>query len=219
MFLTNLALEGCAVLLALLWKTATEKPQRARVCLFGAPLLAVSLWSYAWYFEPLPEGLDGRADAAGLCLQSSEDTCSAAAAVMLLHRYGIASTEAEMACLCLTRAGKGTTPLGLFHGLAVKAGPGGLRPRLIQIGAPNRLRLLKAPAIIGVGLRADTPAPVAARMRSYGWSFTARHSVLILSADADGKWIQVADPTNGRERWPTDDLNYLWDGSALGLER
>ena len=36
-------------------------------------------------------------------------------------------------------------------------------------------------------------------------------------AEADGKWVHVADPTNGRERWPSDDLRYLWDGTALGL--
>ena len=216
-YLTNFALEGSAVLLALLWKAAPDKKGRVRAGALGVPLAAVALSSYAWYFEPLPQGILGQSDATGMCRQSSDDSCSAASAVMLLRHYGIAATEAEMARLCLTRAGKGTTPLGLFHGLAVKARERSLRPKLIVVGRPDRLRELKGPVIIGVGLRAGAPAEVAERMEGYGWSYTARHSVLVEGAEADGKWVLVADPTNGRERWPTDDLRYLWDGTALGL--
>src|SRR5258708_4160412 len=50
-FLTNLALEGSAVLLALLWKSASGTRQRVRACLLGAPLLFAALWSNVWFFE------------------------------------------------------------------------------------------------------------------------------------------------------------------------
>ena len=54
-------------------------------------------------------------------------------------------------------------------------------------------------------------------MISYGWEPGQQHTVVILDADPAGEWLNVADPTNGVERWPTDDLNYLWDGYALIL--
>ncbi len=127
------------------------------------------------------------------------------------------STEAEMERLCLTRDEIGTSPAGLFRGLAVKAAPYGLRPRPVFVSRPEQLRLLKSPAIINVGLKLNTPAATATKMEGYGWSTGSGHSVVVLGTDSSGKWIDVADPTNGRERWPADDLNYLWDGCALVL--
>lgn len=218
-FLTNLTLEGVAVLFALMWRTALTKREQWRALLFCLPLLCVSLWSYAWYFEPLPPGMNGRVDRSGFCRQSSDDSCSAAAATMLLYYHGVSANEAEMARLCLTRAGIGTSPLGLFRGLAIKAAPQGLQPKLVQFKQPEQLRLLKRPAIINVGLKANLSPAMTAKMEGYGWSVGSRHSVVVLGADRTGKWINVADPSYGREHWPTADLNYLWDGSALVLDK
>lgn len=217
-FLTNVTLEGSAVLFALLWKDASDRRARVQVILLGAPLLAVVLWTYAWYFIPPPD-VRGHIDGRGICLQTSNDSCSAAAAVTLLYMNGISTDEREMARLCLTTAGQGTTPLGLFRGLAVAGRPYGLRPALVRDGIPDLFRRVKLPVIISVGLIPGAPPEVAARMEEYGWSLTVRHTVVVLGADADGKSLVVGDPTNGIERWPVADLKYLWDGNALALER
>jgi hypothetical protein len=218
-FLCNVALEAVTLLFALLWSAAARREERLRAGLLFVPLLAVALWSYAWYFEPLPPGIDGRLDRWGFCRQTTGDSCSAAAAVMLLARYGILTTEPEMAAACLTRAGKGTSPLGLYRGLALKAGPHGLQPRLIQVGGAERLRDLRQPAILNVGLKADTPYETANRLQSYGWSADLRHTVLVWGTAQGGAQIDVADPSYGMEQWPADDLKYLWDGTALILVR
>jgi predicted double-glycine peptidase len=216
-FCTNLTLEGVCALFALMWRAAARQEERLRAGMFFVPLLAVSLWSYSWYFAPLPEGIQGRVNLRGLLRQTTDDSCSAAAAAMLLYRYGIPATEAEMAQLCLTRADQGTSPLGLFRGLAIKAAERGLHPRLVRIARPDLLRNLKQPAIINVGLKADTLWETRIKMQDYGWRVGLWHTVLVQGTDASGQWIEVADPTNGAERWPADDLNYLWDGSALIL--
>jgi predicted double-glycine peptidase len=216
-FLTNLSLEGVAVLCALLWSGATRHDDKLRAALLLTPLLAVSLWSYGWYFAPLPAKLHGRLDQNGLMHQTTDDSCSAASAAMLLYHYGIPATEMEMAQLCLTRAAMGTSPLGLYRGLAIKAAERGLHPRMMQIGRPDRLRGLKQPAIINVGLKANAPEEIAIRLQSYGWQVGVWHTVVILRADEGGQWVEVADPSFGPERWPIEDLNYLWDGSALIL--
>ena len=61
------------------------------------PLLSWWLWSYAWYFAPLPPGLPGRVDDTGYCRRTTDDSCSAAAATMLIHHHGIPAEEAAMA--------------------------------------------------------------------------------------------------------------------------
>jgi hypothetical protein len=120
-FFTNLTAEGAAVLLALMAPPASDRRARLRAGVLGAGLLAAAGASYAWYFAPLPAGLSGAADREGFCAQTTEDSCSAAAAAMLLHNAGIPASEEEMARLCLTRAGYGTPPLGLLRGLAIRA--------------------------------------------------------------------------------------------------
>jgi hypothetical protein len=216
-FLTNLSLAGVTVLFGLMWVAASDKRERRRAIWFGLPLFAVAIWSYVWYFEPLPQGIDGQVDAKGFCRQSAQESCSAASAVMLFHHNGVRVTEREMAELCLTRAGKGTPPAGLYRGIATKAAMYGLRPQVLRLSQPEELRSLRGTAIINVGLKADTPSNIAAKMQEYGWNVGAWHTVVVTGTDATGQWIHVADPTNGLERWPADELRHLWSGDTLIL--
>lgn len=219
-FFTNLSLEGAAVLLVGLWRQASDTGSRGRAGLLTPVMLGAALWSYGWYFAPVPAGLSGTVDRTGYCRQSTDDSCSAAAATMVLHAHGIPATEAEMAALCLTRAGHGTTPLGLFRGLALKARASGLRPELVRANTAAGLHALAGPGVVSIGLDARTPAAMAERLQEYGWQRGVRHAVVVMGADAGGNWIDVADPSYGRERWPTRDpreLRYLWDGLALVL--
>ena len=216
-FLTNLSIEGAVVLLAILWRSASDRKARLRASILACLLLIAALWSYAWYFEPLPPYLTGIMNAIGYCPQTSQDSCSAASAVTLLAQYHIPATEAEMADLCLTRAGQGTSPLGLYRGLTLKAASWGFRPRLLVLGGPKGLRKSACPCILSVGLKSGCPPAINDRMLSYGWEPGRQHTVVVLDADSAGKWLDVADPSYGREHWPTDDLKYLWDGYALIL--
>jgi hypothetical protein len=216
-FFTNLFLEGAAVLTVGLWRQAADRAARQRALLLAVPLLGAALWSYAWYFAPLPSGLSGTVDPHGYCAQTTPDSCSAAAAVMLLEREGIHTSEAEMARLCLTRKGHGTVPLGLFRGLWLKTVGAGMAPRVVFPRTPVGLNALGRPAILSIGLSGSAPPEIAERLEGYGWARGLRHSVVMLAADPAGKWLEIADPSYGRERWPTADLEYLWEGRALVL--
>jgi hypothetical protein len=139
---------------------------------------------------------------------------------MVLHAHGILATEREMAALCLTRAGHGTTPLGTFRGLALKCRSHGLRPVLVHARDVRGLAALGSPGIVSIGLSSRAPEAVARRLEEYGWQRDVRHAVVIQGADPNGAWIDVADPSYGRERWPNTDpeeLRNLWDGLALVL--
>lgn len=217
-FCTNLTIEAVAALTVLLLRAATTRGDRLRIESLGLVLIGLSLASYGWYYFPVPPRLHGRLDESGLCLQTSHDSCTAAAAATLLQTVGIETTEAEMARLCLTRRHLGTSRLGLWHGLSVRAREAGLRPGLRRPGSAAELCRLGQPAVLTIGLRRGAPRAVATRLTAYGWSTGLRHTVVVLAADPEGHWLDVADPTYGRELWPLDDLEWLWDGTAIVLE-
>ena len=216
-FLTNGTLEAVIVLLCLLWQAAVELKAKRRAVFLSVPLLCVALWSYTWYFAPLPQPLTSTLDRTGYCPQSTPDSCSAASAVMLLHLHGISATEAEMAYLCLTRANMGTPTLGLVYGLEQKVAKRGLHPRIISLASPAELGSIRPGCILSVGLKRGLPADVEARMRGYGWEPGVHHAVVIVGADPNGAWLDVADPGYGREHWPLQDFAYIWDGQAIIL--
>ncbi len=217
-FLTNLLLEGAAALAGLLWRVATDRAEHNRALVLSVPLVALALYSYAWYFQPLPPGMNGRADRTGYCAQTTEDTCSAASAVMLLNSKGIPADEAEMAGLCLSRAGKGTPELGLLRGLVQKSAPYGCRVRMIS-SSSGQLHKLTGPALITVGIGRTAPKEIVDKMSEFGWEPGKYHSVVVMGGDASGTWLDVADPSYGREKWPAQHLDILWNGRALVLER
>ena len=81
-----------------------------------ACLLAGAWWSVLVNFLPASLASGNRWTPDGVLLQSSEATCSPAAAATLLWHHGIAASEAEMTRLCLTRR-SGSPSLGLYRGL------------------------------------------------------------------------------------------------------
>lgn len=218
-FFTNLTLEGLTVLLLLMWRQATTRGARVRAAFLCLGGLVVLGWSYGWYFKSPPAGLHGAPDATGFCPQTSDDSCSAAAAAMLLYAHEIRTDEAQMARLCLTRSGLGTPSLGLYRGVAARCSGTDLTPRLVHVGSPSRFHSLGGPAIISVGIDRTVPAAVASKMEEYGWQPGVRHAVVVTDSDPNGAWIDVSDPSYHRERWPTKDLQWLWDGWGLILAR
>src|SRR5690606_34010665 len=69
----------------------------------------------------------GRVERNGVCQQTTDYTCGAAAAATLLHAYGVEADEQEMAERCWTNALTGTDELCVARGLRQKALPIGRR--------------------------------------------------------------------------------------------
>lgn len=224
-FLSNLFLEAVAVMLALIWRPALrpvlDRGRAGRALLITPVALGAALWSYAWYFAPLPAGLNRRAPSNGLFIQSSRDSCSAAAAATLLTGYGIRTNEYEMARLSLTRRNYGTPTLGLFRGLYLRGQEKGLRVDFLQLSEENpvtavaSLARLHVPSIISAGMPAAAPPNIARRLLQRGWRPGVRHAVVIVGVDKGLRSVRVSDPSYGREEWAAEDLWWLWDGRAL----
>ena len=151
-----------------------------------------------------------------VCLQTTKHTCSAASAATVLRHIGVATTEAEMARLCLTR--EGTHWMGLYRGLSKKLSPA-WRVEVFDAKSLETLRQVfqNAPAILTVELPRDVPTGWKYRQES-GWLPGVSHSVVCLGPDGDDHW-RIVDPANGTERWSTTDLLVLWQGHGMRLIR
>jgi ABC-type bacteriocin/lantibiotic exporter with double-glycine peptidase domain len=189
-----------AMLIAAAWRTMAVRWQRWVV------LGAVSAICVAQAYGPLfgrvpPTGPSRVAD--GVHRQSTLSTCSAAAAATLLGAAGIATTETEMADLCLTRAG-GTLQLGLYRGLRLKTP--GMDVEFLN-GDFDAVVTSPRPVIASLGDGQSRPF----LQRRVG------HSVVILGRDADGR-LDIADPMTG-SRYPMtpDAFRRLWAGEAMRL--
>lgn len=144
------------------------------------------------------------------CMQTSQRSCMAATAATILRHYGIESTEREMASLCFTR--KGTTWLGLYHGMAVKLREKDLKPWLFRESV-DELLAFEGPQIISCGITEELAEKYPQYRDDWGWIPGVKHAVVLRGSDGDR--IFIADPAVGLEEWAREDLKFLWDGRGL----
>jgi hypothetical protein len=150
-----------------------------------------------------------------ICIQTTDDSCSAACAATLLKAAGIEATEQEMAELCLTRKG-GTTWQGLYRGLKLKTAGTGWDVEVFR-GDLDALRDRTGPMILAAGVPKGADVdPI--YTEQYGWTPGELHSVLFFSFAADER-VEMGEPTPGvgREQWTVEDLRVLWRGRGIRL--
>lgn len=174
--------------------------------------VSVCFWqSYGYLLRETPTTYDRWKG--NVCRQSTQATCSAAAAVNLLKTIGIDATETEIVRLCFT-SDIGTTKLGLYRGLCVKTE--GTRGSLAPL--PERVEDLHkyCPALISV--RIDPGQHVDPKYeRDWGWVPGVSHSIVLLRFRDDGK-IDIIDPSVGLEQWDANALRDLWKGKGFYLD-
>jgi hypothetical protein len=155
-------------------------------------------------------------DGDGICLQTTQHSCTPASAATLLRLHGIAATEEEMAELCLTR--EGTTWMGLYRGLKRKTQGTRWDVEVIECRAGELPRTPTEPMILSVGLGPDIAGRDESRFAEWGFRPGQGHSVLLLSGSAPGGF-KIADPTPGYgiETWSTMNLEELFQGTAVRL--
>lgn len=193
------------------WKSMPGSLRRRN--LYAVAMLVISLIAMV---EPVwgraPECNDAWDDF--VCRQTSETSCSAAAAATLLRLHGIVSTEQEMAELCLTQS-RGTSWQGLYRGLCLKTIGTDLEVEVLRCSARDLVVLNKSPLILVVGIpRGVAVDPI--YTEEYQWGVGDLHSVVFLGFERDGS-ARIADPEIGVETWSWEDLNVLVRGRAIRL--
>lgn len=178
------------------------------------PVLALAATGAYSTIQPItgvaPQCRDEWSD--GICLQSTNESCTAACAATLLKHHGIASSEAELTELCLTR--KGTTWQGLYRGLSLKCADSKLIPQVDTVTTEELLQM-KCPIVISVGIPASRKV-ASIYSDQYGWPVGRLHSV-VLFGPTPGGLVEIGDPSVGSENWTIDDLQVLFRGTAVWL--
>lgn len=156
-----------------------------------------------------------------VCYQTSNNTCAAACAAMLLRAHGIYATEQEMAALCFTR--EGTTWKGLYHGLKWKTEFSPYDVEVFQCDLKELREKVNGdgteinPAILCVGFD-EVSSDIKELGAEFGLSPGMHHSVLVYHFRHD-KVVELFDPSPdyGRTRWAESDLELLWRGQGIRL--
>lgn len=149
-----------------------------------------------------------------LCLQTTNETCSAAAAATVLNTIGIESNEQEMAELCLTKSG--TTWLGLYHGLSTKLYGEKQKVGFFEGSMEELDRMSKThPLLLCCELTPDMAERVPQYVVNGGWIPGTAHTVVYFG-QKNGMHL-IGDPSVGYEVWRDQDLQTLWTGTGLHL--
>lgn len=225
-FYTNPYIYAIIIFAAATSRFGLTPKRKKRILTLLAILFLFALYPYHYFYLPPAEiNTPTLSDKNGICIQTSQDTCSAAAAVTLLRLYQIETTEAQIARLALTKKERGTRRLGLYR--AFKTIAHALRLDLnIQIEQISTQAIItrNIPAIVTAGIRKATPnaphTPAEQRLtQERGWIPGAFHDIVYLGrvpAPSDQIWI--ADPVNGRESLSFSDLHLLHTGYVIYLE-
>jgi predicted double-glycine peptidase len=187
------------VLLGIGARRMRQRPLRAAagIAALGAFLFALQQpWAWATFD---PSEFTGKPDCDGVCRQTQDYTCGAAAAATLLAHLGIGSDEREMARLCGSTPLTGTDELAVCSGLRAKLKDSGYS---VAVERPNPDRLERH-------LR-----PVMARMRAGAF----RDHWVVLFAINDQTAV-LGDPVEGKTVIPADEFYRTWRGSVVSVNR
>jgi len=151
----------------------------------------------------------------GICYQTTDETCTAAAGATLLNYYKISTSEEEMAALCLTR--NGTSWKGLYRGLKLKTAGTDYQVK-VETLTPQQLGLAQQPVVIRVGRRNLLNWGKSSGLPE-GWNEGEIHSVVCLGRMYGYFVIADPNPEIGIEYWTLGELESVWDGHSATIER
>jgi ABC-type bacteriocin/lantibiotic exporter with double-glycine peptidase domain len=147
-----------------------------------------------------PDSMTGVVRSTGICEQTTDYTCGASAAATLLHHYGIASTEAEMARLCWTNSLSGTDIFCTARGLRLKLEGSG-RGVQFHSGTWEQLKARTEPA-----------------MATIKWGVLVDHWVVVFEVREDDK-VLLGDPLSGLQLYSKADFMETWQRVLLTADR
>ncbi|MEM6471784.1 MAG: hypothetical protein AAF802_19650 [Planctomycetota bacterium] len=166
----------------------------------------------------------------GVCLQSHESSCGAAAAATLLHqmdlimpaqtsgrigiREGYSNAEQMMAQACLT-SHHGTSVLGLIRGLRIATEGSNCRVRIGDSSPSSWIINRQLPNIVVVQFPGQSDGRFESVRRLLGTDGEG-HAVVVVGRDSDGMW-RVADPAVGWQLWTDEELRTRFTGEAIYL--
>ena len=174
------------------------RPLRAAAGIAALALFAFALqlpWARATFD---PGKFAGAPDRNGVCMQTQDFTCGAAAAATLLTQIGIRTNEKEMEQLCDATPVTGTDEITVCRALRTRLAGTGYRVTLERPGLDRLARYLR---------------PVLARIRS---DLLCDHWVVLLAMN--DRTAVLADPLMGKVEVPVDEFCADWRGIIVAVD-
>lgn len=181
-----------------------------RIVLVLALLTASSMDFLCYFIYPRPEG--GNVTEKWLSTQTTESTCSAAAAASLLRIHGIEVSEEEMIRACLSTI-KGTPWQGVWRGVNLYAHPE-YKAVLVRCKDGQNIEF---PILISAEFNSSSEEHTK-YVSQWGWKPGTPHSVVLFERTENG-YLTVGDPAIGIERWDDEALEVLWNGQGIVLRK
>lgn len=219
---------GAAMLAGLLYGANDTPRWRREIFAFG--LLGIGWYAVLCTVSPVASHSTNQF-ANGVCLQTSQATCSAAAAVSLLDAYNIRSDEAELARMCLT-SDRGTNMLGIYRGLKLKTHGSPYCVVHVRCEFDKIQNSSLWPMLLPVKQQVLNPLTYNAANRTGVLDISdwvklpflknlmhADHCVVLYGVTPSGDAI-IGDPSNsvyGRVRWSKEQLRKSWLGEGFRL--
>ena len=181
--------------LGIAW-TRSRVPRQRHVIAWAITLGAIHLVNGGrWLLEETPSAVMGQTVSPLITRQSQDYSCVAAACATALNMLGHPSTEAQMAELTHTRAGRGATIIRAFDGLNQRLAGSSIRPQLLE---PSLTELARLP------LPALTPLQ---------FESARQHMVVVTRVGPRGVWIM--DPMEGYLYFGYDELGAVYRDQAI----
>jgi len=219
--LSNLTPVLASFLAGLAWEMPGIPPVR-RVLGLGTLVALAGMLFLAPMLRPIlkPVSVNGLGRwSNGVCLQTHEASCGAAATATLLREVGITATEQELVEDCLTSQ-DGTEPLSLYRALMRQTQGKGMKPK-IAAKDPQAWSSLGQYPILAMVAPADSDelSPSrSGRLRHLLGRSSEGHAVAILGRRADGDYV-IGDPSSGRVVWTPYEMSLYFSGQAICLTK
>jgi hypothetical protein len=155
----------------------------------------------------------------GVCVQTHDATCGAAAVATMLREHGAMVTEAELIQDCLTSS-SGTEPLAVYRAMTIYAKKIGFSPKLAASDPMVWQRLDQYPVLAMVSpANTDVADPThTGRLRKLLGRSPEGHAVVVLGRNSNGDFV-VGDPSNGRVIWSPRQMQGYFSGQAIYLQQ
>lgn len=180
------------------WHMSTPN---ARKLVFGFALLLGGVTAHKMIatarFDPAE--VTGTVGPDGVCLQTTDYTCGAAAAAELLGHLGVQTDERDMAERCWTNALTGTDAFCVARGL-----------RQMLAGSGREVRL-SAPSFTELAARSEPG------MATIKWSFFVDHWVVVREVGERG--VVIGDPLRGKVVLSREEFEAVWRGGLVTADR
>jgi len=215
--LSNLTPVLACFLAGLAWQMK-QIPRLRRSIVLGTFVALASLFFIAPILRPVVKPIRTSEQGFwrnGICMQTHDASCGAAAVATLLRQFGLPANESDLIDDCLTSTA-GTEPLSLYRAMTIRGREAGIRPQIANKNPElwETQRQYPILAMVAPARSESSPQSRTGRLRHLFGRSSEGHAVVVLGRNADGNYV-IGDPSHGRTTWTPYEMSIYFSGQAF----